>query len=146
VKILKSALWILSLALSVAFAGPSKAQDNYFSFEVCNQSGLTAYMAIVHRTQPGSPVWRRVGWYTVPNGGCTALGSYPQGWFYFMAEGQGDVIWKGETYGKRVCVSYPGPFEGSFTGDYYCGPNEVIREFNELLIAPDIGSYTLNLN
>ena len=77
-------------------------------------------------------------------GGCTALGSYPQGWFYFMAEGQGDVIWKGETYGKRVCVSYPGPFEGTFTGDYYCGPNEMIREFNELLIAPDIGSYTLN--
>jgi len=145
VKALRAAVWATAFGWGLMAAGAAKAQGGYFAFRVCNTSGLTAYIAILNRTAPGNPVWRRWGWLTIHQG-CTDLGSYPQGWFYFMAEAAGGVVWKGPNYGKPVCVVYPGPFDRPVTGDYLCSGDEQLRYFNEVFIDSNIAVYSADLN
>ena len=107
-RVTKLGLSLLFFALPFC-AGSVAAQAQTFNLQVCNQSGVSAFVAVSSLTGVGSNQWHVEGWWTVPAGSCQVLGSFPDGWFYYYAEqvGASQNEWTGTAL--RLCVQYPGP-------------------------------------
>ena len=75
------------------------ADDDYFTFKVCNKSKYDAQVAISHRVDPSSKDFYVRGWYFVDAGECATIGDYPSGWFYHYAENRDDNY---SVLGRRV--------------------------------------------
>jgi uncharacterized membrane protein len=138
-----ASLLFFVLALS---AGSVTAQAQTFNFQVCNQSGVSASVAVSGLTGVGSNQWNVEGWWTVPSGSCRVLGSFPDGWFYYYAEqtGASQNQWAGTAL--NLCVQYPGPFERVNFSGYNCQSSEQLREFNGTLMPSNEGTFTWTLN
>ena len=126
-------------------AGSVTAQAQTFNFQVCNQSGVSASVAVSSLTGVGSNQWNVEGWWTVPSGNCRVLGSFPEGWFYYYAEqtGASQTEWTGTAL--NLCVQYPGPFERVNYAGYNCQSSEQLRGFDGTVISNE-GTLTWTLN
>jgi len=78
-----------------------KIPEEYFAWEVCNDSGYAASIAVVSHTFPGSPEYKVSGWYQVLPSECRIF-KLVRGSFYWYANGD-KHYWSGDT-GIRVCV------------------------------------------
>ena len=110
-------------------ADPPTESDQYFTFEVCNNSGRSAVVAVSGKEASNPNIWMTRGWYSAPTGRCTPVGpKYVRGNFYAMAEVQGNpsLGWKGSDI--RLCVGRPGPFSIVNTGRA-CDIAEGFRRF-----------------
>jgi uncharacterized membrane protein len=136
---------LLFFALALC-AGSVTAQAQTFNFQVCNRSGVSASVAVSGLTGVGSNQWNVEGWWTVPNGDCRVLGSFPDGWFYYYAEqtGASQNQWTGTAL--NLCVQYPGPFERVNFSGYNCQSSEQLRGFNGTLMPSNEGTFTWTLN
>ena len=126
-------------------AGTSIAQGPNFTLRICNSSNVTAGVAIAARLQPDA--WTLAGWGIIEPGNCIEAGTALKGWIYHYAEevtqSSRKLVWAGSEI--RLCVEYPGPFRRQITDGYECNQNE-LKGFGASFVAPNIGTYTLNLN
>jgi len=127
-------------------AGSVTAQAQTFNFQVCNQSGVSASVAVSSLSGVGSSQWHVEGWWIVPSGSCQVLGSFPDGWFYYYAEqtGASQNEWTGTAL--DLCVQYPGPFDRVNYAGYTCQSSEQLRGFNGTLMPSNEGTFTWTLN
>jgi uncharacterized membrane protein len=128
-------------------AGSVGAEAQTFNFQVCNQSGVSASVAVSGLTAVGSNQWNVEGWWTVPTGSCQVLGSFPiSSEFYYYAEqtGASQNQWSGNAL--NLCVQYPGPFDRINSAGYNCQSSEALREFNAASIPSNEGTFTWTLN
>jgi uncharacterized membrane protein len=142
-RIKKSILTAIFLASTVLCTWSGNAQAQMFEFRVCNQSNVSASVAVSYPVAKGDEV---KGWWIVNAGDCETIGSFPQGPFYFFAEqtGHGNLHWEGGAL--RRCVQYPGPFERIDMTGCNCNPaNETQVGFYSEQIPPSKSSYTFVL-
>ena len=116
------------------------ADDDYFTFKVCNKSKYDAQVAISHRVDPSSKDFYVRGWYFVDAGECATIGDYPSGWFYHYAENRDDntQFWGGEF---DLCVSYK---KFTWINEGGSCDKDLLKPFVEKDIKP--GTYTWTLN
>lgn len=110
----------------------------FAELEVCNQSEVTASVAIGYR---GAQGWTSEGWWNVAAGSCATVvsGDLPLSRYYWRAEATG-ASWSHDSY--MFCTA-----TDAFTieGDEDCGPRGYDREgFNEIVLN-GVDSYTLTL-
>jgi uncharacterized membrane protein len=137
---------LLFFAWMTLCAGSLTAQAQTFSFQVCNQSGVSASVAVDSQTGAGGSQFHVEGWWVVPSGSCQVLGSFPVGWFYYYAEqtGASQNEWNGNAL--DLCVQYPGPFDRVNYAGYSCQSSEQLRGFNGQVIPSNEGTFTWTLN
>ena len=139
-SLLRSVWLFAAFAATAVFGVASSANAQTFSFEVCNKSGLTAYVATSSHPAVGDDRYVVEGWWTVAAGNCTTIGTFPEGWFYFFAEASGGN-WSGNF---PLCVQYPGPFKAIHTTGVTC-PSNRLKQFTEKQITSS-GTFTWTLN
>jgi uncharacterized membrane protein len=141
----KSGLIVLFLALAVCCAGSADARAQTFRFRVCNQSNVTAAVAISNYVAVGDNRFVVQGWWSVGAGSCEWLGYFPKGWFYYYAEERNAqrLVWEGNDI--KLCVRHPGPWERINTTGYNCRSDETLRAFGSEFITNDAGTFTLTL-
>jgi uncharacterized membrane protein len=107
-RIKKSILTAIFLASTVLCTWSGNAQAQMFEFRVCNQSNVSASVAVSYPVAKGDEV---KGWWIVNAGDCETIGSFPQGPFYFFAEqtGHGNLHWEG---GASTCRMPLGQISG----------------------------------
>jgi hypothetical protein len=131
------ALVAICCLLGPASIGPSQAQSNaWFGLSVCNASGVKNVQAAIasRATQNGNGT-RVVGWYSIPDTGCTDLGTYwrDRVYIFAIAADTGDV-WTSDA--TVQCVK-PEAFDQTHNGNYNCGANEVAVGFMEAVASPN---------
>ena len=125
--------------------GPSKAQTaDWFSFQVCNSSGIrNVSVAVTSKADINGQNWRVVGWYVIPDGGCAALGGYWRDRIFVFAQGDNGAYWGGSD--STQCINLTSRFERTFSGNYNCSNNETAVGFASVMVPADVGTYSLNL-
>jgi uncharacterized membrane protein len=140
----RSGLAVLFFAWALLLTGSADAQAQTFNFQVCNQSNVSASVAIENLVAVGDSRLEVQGWFTVAAGSCEMLGSYPQGPFYMFAE-ETDTqqeVWEGDV---PLCVEYPGPFEVIHTTSITC-QSDYLKQFTAETIPSNEGTFTWTLN
>jgi uncharacterized membrane protein len=142
----RSGLIVPFFAWSVLCAGSADAQAQTFSFQVCNQSNVSASVAVANLVAVGDSRYEVQGWWTVVAGSCASIGDFPLGWFYYYAEQTNtqQEVWQGND--AMLCVQYPGPFERINLSGYNCQSNEALRGFSAEQIPNTTGTYTVTLD
>jgi len=142
---IRSALAVLFFALAGLGTGTTGAQAQMFNFQVCNQTGYSASVAVSSLTAVGSSQFVVAGWWTVGAGTCSTIGTFPQGWVYYYAEvtGNASLRWAGTAL--SLCVDYPGPFDRVNLPGYTC-PGDDLKGFNAEQVDPATSTFTWTLN
>jgi uncharacterized membrane protein len=135
-------LSVLLGSLATLSIGIDEAWSQTTLLRVCNQSPITASVAITANLGPGDPRWLTKGWWTVHPGACSNTAYIPSGWFYVYAQSYsgGDVEWRGND--RRFCVHYPGPFERIISPSYTCGPDR-LKSFSGFFADGEMFTWTL---
>jgi uncharacterized membrane protein len=110
-----------------AIEGAPLESDDFFIFQVCNNSGRFALVAVSGRPARGSGFVTE-GWKSAPPGQCTPMGKYLRGYFYAMAEELGGSFLKWTAPDINLCVGRPGPFKWVNTGQT-CANIESFKQF-----------------
>ena len=141
----KSGIIFVFFALAMLCTGTSRAQAQTFQFQVCNQSNMSASIAISNLVAPGDTRFEVQGWWIVTAGNCETIGTYPQGYFYYFAEQTGNpqTVWSGSA--AQLCVQNPGPFDRINLAGYTCQPNEVLEGFTSEQIPATTSTFTWTL-
>jgi uncharacterized membrane protein len=146
-KARKFCLHVLAAAAAITSMSHCEAEAQTYMFRVCNNSQLTAAVAVESLTAPGSSTFQVRGWWTVGPSQCSNIDNLPLGWVYFYAEEWGSngktIVWQGVTL--RDCVQYPGPFDTLNLGADVCDPSQLKNFQGEYLGSP-ISTYTWTLN
>lgn len=132
-----------ALAIGVAPPVEVQAQSNEIILRVCNNTGVTAQVAISY--QPlGASIFRNEGWYNVNPGQCRDLARTSNAYMYGFAEVEGSDTdtWSGD---HQLCVEYPGPYDYWDNGSAYCESWQETRGF-VTMHADNWGVFTWNLN
>jgi uncharacterized membrane protein len=144
-RLVKSGLTVLFFALAgLCSIGSGGAQAQTFSFQVFNNSKVSASVAVSNLVAAGDSRFEVQGWWTVASGACENLGDFPQGWFYIYAEqtNTGAEVWEGDV---PLCVQFPGPFEVIHSTSITCDAN-LLKQFNSENIPSTTGQFTFTLN
>jgi uncharacterized membrane protein len=135
----------LFCSLAIVLAGSGRAHSQTFTWQVCNQSGVRAAVAVTARVSPSDSRFQVQGWWVVDSGQCINMGNFPQGWVYIYAEQDGGgLYWGGNT--TQTCVRYPGPWTRIATANYTCRSDERLKGFDGTFIPDGTGTYTVTLN
>ena len=139
---------LIAVLLATAFAETASAQSAFFTFRMCNRSGVTAAAVTAVRFDPGRPdIWRLQGWGILAPGECKNLVSGLRGWVYYYAEeayrGGRGYTWAGDE--TQMCVDYPGPFDRLMPPGVTCDASE-LKGFSRSFVDGNTGLFTLNLN
>lgn len=122
---------------------PSFAEDEFFSFEVCNKSSKRASVAVMARADPIAE-FEVQGWHTVAADSCKTVGRFARGTFYAMASEWGHIDrgwWQKDIH---LCVAVPGPFNRTNSPNYKCAGNERLVPFRRFSVNSPKLSWTLN--
>ena len=60
-----------------------------FTFHVCNNSSMKAFVAVMGGKDPNATAWTLEGWWNILPGDCASMGPFAHGWFYYMADAPG---------------------------------------------------------
>lgn len=153
------AIWSVC-AVAAVLAPRARAQAPVDTQSVCNATSHWAYIAVVHKEQPGSK-WRARGWYRVGPGQCHDFKRYKGSHFYYRANLDASIESESASWGadRAFCISDNAldvAFEkmeelcaevGSATRDFVdmkpercCTENFYIEELLELRIAARLGA------
>jgi uncharacterized membrane protein len=126
--------------------GVADARADTFRFRICNNSNVTAAVAVSNHVSDNDNRFVVQGWWIVGSGNCEWLGYFPKGWFYYYAEERGNqrIVWQGNEV--RLCVRHPGPWERVNTDGYNCRSDEALAGFTGEFIDSGTGTFTVNLN
>lgn len=140
---------VLALAFfagaSALTLGPSTASSQTFLFRVCNESNVTAAVAISTHVDVDDQRYAVQGWWAVEPGDCDNIGHFPKGYIYYYAEqrNSGRRYWGGDDL--MLCVRYPGPWRRINGPGYSCRSDEKLKGFVQNFIEPDTGTFTWRL-
>jgi len=107
-KALATALAVCGV-LVICLLGSSRAQQGQtFELAVCNMSEFQGvFMAVRHKQD--AQRWQVDGWYAIPDGGCTFIGTFPRDTFYYYAESNDGGEWSAvssDQTGQPECVNH----------------------------------------
>lgn len=141
------AVSLLASLAAVVVAGSALVQpaaaadDEFFTFRVCNKTKTEASVAVSALYAPGSPDYIVAGWWNVAGGDCRDIGQYPKGHFYFFAKARRGTSW----WGQRdidLCVEFPGPFKRINFKNYKCA-NEELKPFRHVVVEKAVYEWSL---
>jgi uncharacterized membrane protein len=116
---------------------PTEDPNEYFTFEVCNNSCAPASVAVSSYSTSLS-AWTVSGWTTAAANQCTTIGKFKKGDFYYYAKSYyGNFEWSGSF---PLCVKIPGRFEIVNRPGYQCRSPNQVKLFGVNTIQAD--SYT----
>jgi uncharacterized membrane protein len=101
---------------------PQPASSGKFTFHVCNHSRHTASIAVSYRVSTNPDTFHAQGWANLNPGGCTNLGPYPQGGFWYYAFAKSGQQWSGET---ELCVDKKSGFSRTYGKGAACREDRV---------------------
>lgn len=105
---------------------------DYFEFSVCNGTqNETIYVAVTYRSSPNSSNWVVKGWFPADAEGCTKIGTFPKGKFYYFAN---SATWRWHGSATQQCVE-AGSFE-HLAGQGSC-PSRQLQGFRETNVTDD---------
>ena len=133
-----------ALAAYSIFVGSARAIDHqrlilvqnieevdYFEFTVCNGTqNQTIYVAVAYRSEPHSSNWTVKGWFPADEEGCSKIGTFPKGKFYFYAR---SANWSWTGTATHQCIE-SGFFERPAAES--C-PSSQLRGFTEADVTED---------
>jgi len=114
-----------------------------FAFSVCNKGGVgDAYVSVLYGTGAG---YRVQGWWKVPQGQCSNIGSFnrPAVYLFGMA---GSYTWSKQD--STQCVNMTAGFDYTMDGrtPHQCSAGEELRGFVKIDVEPRFGSMEFSLN
>lgn len=129
------------LALGVCMAAPAALAATEVTF--CNKTGSKVFIAVAHVDQ-ASQKWTLSAWHNAAPGGCTKVGTFRTGLFYYYAEKEGRTLhWPAQAYvDKTFCVP-DGKVNRVMAGGT-CAAGERNVGFRGLV--PSEGKFTFNLS
>jgi serine/threonine protein kinase/uncharacterized membrane protein len=102
-----------------------------FTFHVCNNSNLKAYVAVSGRKDPDGTAWTIAGYWNILPGNCTDIGPWSRGQFYYMADGEGGHRgWYGSF---PLCVPNVRFEKINYGGN--CTAGEKVKKFYNVLVS-----------
>lgn len=122
---------------------PTFSPDDFFTFEVCNQSKRRASVAVMGRDTPEDE-FSVQGWHTVSAGSCESVGRFAKGTFYAMASVYGNINRGWWNKDIRLCVDVPGPFHRVNSPGHECRRNERLVPFRKFTATGPTLRWTLN--
>ncbi len=115
--------------------------QEYFVFEVVNETDEVASIAVVARESPVSTDFVATGWFNVEPRSTRQLGGFPRGNFYATAKGVDGSDWSGSDYETYVHPSKP--FRRILRSEYRGEPGEAIASFYEFFVEVAVHEWTL---
>lgn len=136
-------------ALVLTSVGSSRAeqqQNQTFELAVCNLSDFQGvFFALKHR-QAGQK-WMVNGWYAIPDGGCTFIGSFPRDTVYYYAESNDGASWAAtdtDQTGQKECIDHEKWFQQT-AGGPSCSPGQAPANFRLITIPANLPRLTFSL-
>jgi uncharacterized membrane protein len=150
---LKSAVAAICGALVVLFFGSSRAQqaptqtrNPTFELAVCNLSDFQGvFFALRHKQD--AQKWAVDGWYAIPDGGCTFIGTFPRDTIYYYAESNDGAAWRGDNTDQTAqseCIDHDKWFRQT-AGGSACSAGQVAVKFRLITIPPNLPRLTFSL-
>jgi uncharacterized membrane protein len=144
-KALTTALAVCGVLVFFLF-GPSRAQQGQtFELAVCNMSDFQGvFMALRHKQD--AQRWQVDGWYAIPDGGCTFIGTYPRDTFYYYAESNDGAQWSAadtDQTGQAECVNHNQWF--NVAGGATCADGQDIVRFRRIQVPANQARFTQTL-
>jgi uncharacterized membrane protein len=134
--------------LLAGLLGPSRAQqpqNETFELAVCNLSDFQGvFMAVRHKQD--AQHWQVDGWYAIPDGGCTLVGTYPRDTFYFYAESNDDGSWAAsdsDQTAQAECVNHNQWFQ--IASGSACAAGQASVRFRLVQVPADQRRFTWTL-
>ncbi len=115
---------------------PSGLNAQMFPFMVCNRTAQTASVAVAAHASVTDTRWQAQGWWMVSPGQCSAIGSFPQGWFYYYAKSD-SRDWPGTDKDKSNTCVRTANFKREDPEGYKCAGDEKLVPFNGKHIESD---------
>jgi Protein of unknown function (DUF1036) len=95
-------------------AGAQQQDGQKFEIAFCNISAFTD-VAVALMYKQDAQRWWVAGWYALPDGGCSLLGSFLRDSIYYYAEGSKNSVWRAADNDQTAaskCVDHDKAFEG----------------------------------
>jgi len=144
-----AALCLFTIGFSGLRWSSAKAQQESPRFEIafCNISAYSGVVvALMYKKDPQK--WWVAGWYPIPNGACSLLGSFLRDSIYYYAEGNQDVVWRAADNDQTAaskCVDRAKAFE-SDPGAPSCPAGQSAVRFKLIKIPATIPRFTWSLS
>jgi len=141
--------WLqLTPTQAAALKQQQQAQQQTFTFSVCNMSKVSNVSVALMGKSPNDPnTWRVVGWFEIPDSGCNYIGSFYGDKIYWYAEGSNKAVWRAaetDRTGSKQCIDHAKAFEE--VGGTKCSAGQVQVNFRLRTISPADVGVTLRLN
>jgi uncharacterized membrane protein len=135
-----------ALVLSpVGSARAEQKQNQTFELAVCNLSDFQGvFFALRHKQ--ASQKWMVDGWYAIPDGGCTFIGSFPRDTVYYYAESNDGASWAAidtDQTGQKECIDHDKWFQQA--GGSPCSAGQASVKFRLITIPANLPRLTFSL-
>jgi uncharacterized membrane protein len=149
----KPAVVALCGALAVSFVGsagaqqpPAPAQNPTFQLAVCNLSDFQGVFFAVKYKQSAES-WAVDGWYAIPDGGCTLIGTFQRDSVYYYAESNDGARWNGaatDQTAQSECVD-PDKWFKQAAGSSACATGQTAQRFRMITVPANLPRLTFSL-
>jgi uncharacterized membrane protein len=146
---LKPAVAAICGALVLSSVGSSRAeqqQNQTFELAVCNLSDFQGvFFALRHKQN--TQKWAVDGWYAIPDGGCTFIGSFLRDTIYYYAESNDGANWAAtdtDQTGQPECIDHDKWFQQT-AGGPSCSAGQATVKFRMITIPSDLPRLTFSL-
>ena len=147
-KVSRLAAAVFCSALSALFAGSSHSQqrpDPTFELAMCNLSDFQGvFVALRHRQN--AQKWAVDGWYAIPDGGCTFIGSFLRDAIYYFGESNDGAVWSAadtDRTGAAECIDLEKTFKRASGGP--CAADQVSARFRLITVPANLSRLTFTL-
>jgi uncharacterized membrane protein len=136
-------------ALVLSFVDSARAeqkQNQTFELAVCNLSDFQGVFFALRHQQAGQK-WMVDGWYAIPDGGCTLIGSFPRDTVYYYAESNDGANWAAtdaDQTGQKECIDHDKWFQQA-AGGASCASGQAQVKFRLITIPADLPRLTFSL-
>jgi Putative metallopeptidase/Protein of unknown function (DUF1036) len=122
-------------------------QQPTFTFAICNESKATNVGTSLMVKLPEDPEnWQVFGWFPLPNGGCSLIGSFYGDHLYYYAEGSNNTVWTApetQQNATKQCIDHVNAFQ--HVAGAPCRAGQVMVNFRRIDIAPADSGITWHL-
>jgi uncharacterized membrane protein len=126
---------------AAALAQQQQAQKPLFTFSICNESKVTnAYASLMARLPEDPQKWVVYGWFPIPDGACSMIGTLygDRLYFYAMAvNGNDKSVWAAQDSDQNASKQCIDPINGyQVPAGTRCGTGQVLVNFSRIDLSP----------
>jgi uncharacterized membrane protein len=147
-KVSRLAVAVFCSALGAAFAGSSHAQQKpnpTFELAMCNLSDFQGvFVALRHKQN--AQKWAVDGWYAIPDGGCTFIGTFLRDTIYYFGESNDGAVWSAADTDKTAaaeCIDLEKTFKRASGGS--CAEGQLTARFRLITVPANLSRLTFTL-